>query len=145
MAELTSAPSGTVTVTALPPGAWLKDPLDPTRNLALSCVDGPPTWTRPRGQAVLDALGRTDPIVQTDVRRSRRGELSVTPMSQTEADRLDVLLGSARVLLLQIPAVSTAWRGDHAYVVCVGDDTAESLGALDNRTVSVPLVEVRAP
>lgn len=145
--------SGTVTaggptanVVHRPLTPWLKDPADPGRNLALSCLEGL-TWTRARGQAVLQVLGRPDPVVQTDVRRSRTGTLTATAATQDELDQLDSLLEVPTVLLLAVPPATAGWRGQNVYVVATGDDSNALLGDVpfDYRTVSVPVTEVRRP
>lgn len=146
MPQLASTPSEVSTVIPTADRAWLKDPLDPARSLPLSCVDNV-AWTRTRAQAVLTPLGRPDPVVQTDVRRLRTGDLTTTPATQAEATALDGLVDSTRTMLLQVPPAQPGWYGTHAYVLFAGDDTATALGQVpvDNRTVTVPLVEVRRP
>lgn len=140
-----SASSASIVATLL--SAWLKDPLDPASNVALSCLDGI-TDTKGRNVAVLLPLGAKLPIVQSDVRRARTATVSVTPATQAETDAINHLLDQpARVLLLQQPAAKSPWRGRQMYLVATGDDTSAPIGDVpaDNRTMSFPVAEVRAP
>lgn len=134
-------------VTADLDGAWLKDVADPSRNVALSCLDGI-SPTRNRTTAVLNPLGATYPVVQTDARQARGFTVSVTPATQAEDDAIGELLDdTSEVLLLQRPPADLSWRGFNAYVVIAGDDTETPLGAVDSdiTTRSFPVVEVAAP
>lgn len=149
MAEIVSSPSSPVAVVPQPTSAWLKDPLFPTRNVALSCV-GTIEWTRPREQTSLTPLGRADPIVQTGVRRLRTGTLALTVLSQAELDAVDALLnprpdGTLATLLYQGLAPA-GWRGDNVYAI-PGDDTSAPVGQAPTgaRDLSIPVTEVLRP
>lgn len=146
MPEVASLPSAQVCVKPSLVQSWLKDPLRPERNVAVSCVAGI-TLTRARQQAVLEGLDRVDPIVQTGVRRSRRGQVTVTPMTPTEAAAVDALLDAPAVLLLQQPAEAEGWPGLSLYFAVTGDDAAAPVGqaSIPQRDVTFGITEVRAP
>jgi hypothetical protein len=78
---------------------WLKDPTRPGRNRAVM-VQANPVLDRPRPQGVNDVIGRRDPIVVSDIRRTRRGQLVLITLTDDDADDL-LDLTDADVLLFQ--------------------------------------------
>lgn len=100
--------------------AWLRHPGVP----ALSCVvdfQGEGTPRRPVAQAVLEPLGRRDPIVLTDGRRkAKRGEFTLRTKTDEEAANLLALVDDAAVLLLDLPATAQYGMVPHQYVA-LGD------------------------
>lgn len=146
MAKIASAPSVLGTLTPHLDGPWIKDPLRPERNTAIGCLAGV-AFTRTREQVVHDGLGRTYPIVQTGVRRRRRGQVTVTPLTAVEAASVEVLLDSAATLLLQDEAEADGWPGLHLYFAVTGDDTSTPIGNVPapQRDVSFGVTESRRP
>lgn len=146
MAEISSEPSEPIGVVHTPDGPWLKDPLVPARNVALSCL-GLLSFTRSREQAVHEGVGRTFPIVQTGARRSRRATVTLTPSTVAEAAGVELLLDSGTTLLLTEPADEPGWPGVHVYFRVTGDDTLAPIGpaAIPQRDVTFGLTEVREP
>jgi hypothetical protein len=99
-------PTSTATVigssTLCPYVTWLKDPLDPTKNIVLS-LTAPLTWTRPENSSADWPLGRTTAMVITDgVRKGITAKLTVHAYSTSYA-ALMAALDSQRTMLLQFP------------------------------------------
>lgn len=99
MPIITSSAGGTVTATVSPTRCWLKDPTDPTRNIAVHLVSWAPKQNKKA--AKFDPPGRTRSIVLHGTDMGDEGPLEVRTESKTEYDALKLLLDSNRVLLLQ--------------------------------------------
>lgn len=79
---------------------WLKDPLEPARNMVVEINDiGEFTYDTPAGFHTV--LGRPDPVAVGEVRRAATGELKLNTETKTEADRIRTITASGHVLLLQ--------------------------------------------
>jgi hypothetical protein len=84
---------------------WLKDPLEPSRNMQVQLQPpGDITYTTPSG--VHNILGRPDPIVVTTIRQAATGQFQFYTASQDERDRMHYITASGNVLLLQSNQVS---------------------------------------
>lgn len=79
---------------------WLKDPAQPQLNLRVM-VKTAPAWKQPIEQQQFRVRGRTAPVVISDVRASREGDLVAWTQSDTEREALRFLLASGNVLLWQ--------------------------------------------
>jgi hypothetical protein len=79
---------------------WLKDPLEPIRNLPVQVVDmSEYDYIAPTG--VHTVLGRPDPITVGDIRQAATGALTLFTEAKDERERLHLLTSSGHVLLLQ--------------------------------------------
>ena len=108
--ELRSATTGAVTqsrrsvlVTVPDPGGsmvWLKDPVEPQRNLLL-VGETPPSWTREIETGEFRVRGRRNTVVLTDVRQGYTGDVEVFTRSDEERRLLHWLLDTGRPILIQ--------------------------------------------
>ncbi len=108
------AHNGTSTITSTPvtvstDRVWLKNPGRPGLNLPVRLAEIP-ARERPRRQVVFEPLGRSDPIVVSDVLSTARGRVRFVTLTDTEADSLLRSLDSTTVALLQIPGNRFASR-----------------------------------
>lgn len=79
---------------------WLKDPLEPARNVQVSIEDiGEFTYETPTGFHTV--MRRPDPIAIGEVRRAATGEIKLLTETTTDSDRIHYLTASGNVLLLQ--------------------------------------------
>lgn len=85
---------------------WLKHPFDPTLNMVV-VPRSQPTRHRVARSAKHRVLGRSTPVVLSDVRESWEGELVLRLDTQAEQDDLDALLAEMVPLLLQAPGDAT--------------------------------------
>lgn len=101
---LRSAPSALATLDTSLPSWWLKDPLDPTRNVAIQMAPGSLELVYTEALVVFEPLGRADHVVLTDsvVRLAKLG-LEVAYFSTAQRDALVRLQSGQRPLLLQDP------------------------------------------
>lgn len=81
---------------------WLKDPLDPSRNMVV-CLRRSPSSTRQARRGVFSIVGQASPIVVSDVMSSVETDLEVHATTIAETADLVTLATSAAVLLLQTP------------------------------------------
>lgn len=106
------APPGTATishtsepVTLSSPGPdmiVMKDPGLPARNMAVQAKLAP-NWGRKSRRGIHEPRGRARPIIIGDRRLSREGVLQVWTPDDDQRQRLDWLIDSGSVLLLQFP------------------------------------------
>lgn len=78
--------------------AWLTDPFRPGRGLRV-LVKQAPEWKQSIEQAVYKIRGRSAPVIQSDVRGSREGDLVCWTTSDEEREALRFLLSSGNPLL----------------------------------------------
>jgi hypothetical protein len=136
--------SDPLTLDYTPTEVWLKDPGLPQRNVRLVVQTPMPTWKRPARQGVNTVHGRTLPVVISDVRGGKTGDLTV--VTETEEDRrdLDWVLSSGGTLLLQWPP---GWGEEDMYV-SIGDISAAPVvdyAEFSDRTWILPLTQVDRP
>lgn len=92
-----SAPS---TVTWTTENDWLKDPLEPARNIEVLVSDmSEYAYDTPTG--IHTVLGRPDPVTIGEVRRAATGTLTLTTLTREDRDRLHYITASGHVLLFQ--------------------------------------------
>lgn len=110
----------TFSVTVDPPAdsgyVWLADPGQPARNMLLM-VGGAPDWKRAVERGVYRVRGAKRPVVVSDVRAEREGDLDAVTFTEAEANALHFLLDEGSVLLIR---ARPGWGLDKAYV-SVGD------------------------
>lgn len=136
--------SDPVTLDAPATDVWLKDPGLPQRSVRVTVSTPMPTWQRPSRQSVSHVRGRRLPVVISDVRGGRTGDLTI--VTETEADRRALwwVLDAGSTLLLQWPP---GWGEEDMYVQ-VGD--VQSAPVVDyaefqDRAFVLPLTEVDRP
>lgn len=144
MATIVSNPSSTVTLTAVSgptPSFWLKDPTDPTVNIAIN-VQSQHDTSRDERATTFNPLGRTRPVVVADTVLGADGRLDLLTFTAADYTALLVMMNRQRVFLLQSP-YAEQW-----YIRLVGQ-RASSLSAgpaaSPYRKTSVSYVEVDAP
>lgn len=93
----------TATVTPNQAAVWLKNPLRPFLNRAVTVVDIDDI-TRATRSALFDVIGRTLPVARTDLMSGRSTTLTLRVTSRVDADDLDGMLAVGEVLLVQAPA-----------------------------------------
>ncbi len=136
--------SDAITLPADETTAWLKDPGLPQRSCRVTVAPPMPTWRTTAQQGVNQIRGRRLPVVISDVRGGRTGELTVVTETSAERQALDWVLQPGSVLLLQWPP---EWGEDDMYV-SVGDVTAAPIAdfaQFHDRTWVLPLTEVDRP
>ena len=121
---------------------WLKSISRPFLNQPINLSHVGPI-TRPGRNGIFDVIGRSLPIAVSDVRGSRRYELTVWTETGQAAQNLDLLLASGDTLFLHAPAGSALRSGVYS---AVGDTQELAYSDQDpTRMFTLPLVEVAAP
>lgn len=136
--------SDPVTLAAEVTDVWLKDPGLPQRSVKITVATPMPTWTTQARQGVNQVRGRRLPVVLSDVRGGRTGDLTVVTETTADREALDWVLASGAVLLLQWPP---GW-GEQDMYVSVGDVQAAPVveyAEFHDRTWVLPLTEVDRP
>lgn len=137
----------TYSVTVDPPAdsdyVWLTDPGEPGRN-QLVMVEEPPSWTRDVARGVYPPRGAKMPVILSDVRQSRVGDLKVLTWTADQEAALDWLLDTGSVLLLR---ARPGWGLDRVYVSIgqVSEPRLVPLGYETGRRWTLPLTEVARP
>lgn len=148
--EPTFTTVGTDTVTPTQTGAWVKFPLFPAFNQEVDLCD----WSdvvRPARGAVFPVLGRRDPVAVTEVRGSRRFDVTIYAEDSDANDELMDALASGEVILLQTPGPSETCnlnrrRFPEQGYFFVGDVTSSRpVRGSATHVVTLPLTEVAAP
>ncbi|MEU7039836.1 hypothetical protein AB0A77_02105 [Streptomyces varsoviensis] len=123
---------------------WLKDPGLPARSMRATVGTPLPSWQRQARQGVHPVRYRSRPIVISDVRSSRTGNLVLVTHTEDERDALWWVLDSGNPLLIQWPP---GWGESDVYV-SVGDVTETHITELAehiDRTWTLALTEVDRP
>ncbi|MEU9498256.1 hypothetical protein [Streptomyces sp. NPDC048196] len=136
--------AGPVTLAAPDPTmVWLKDPIEPMRNVQLQAQHPLPSFQRPIEQAVQRVIGRRNAVVYSGERSGAEGDLVLFTRTAEERDRLNWLLDPGHVLFIQA-APQSGWRDLYATVAEAAD---ASDGSNDGtwRDWTLPLTEVDRP
>lgn len=145
MPTLSSDPSGSEEVEHDPPSVWLKVPTDPTLNMAVQITSRSPL-DRSRARSVLYAMQRPDPVVVSDVRRTRKGSIGVLVEDQAARSALEAILDADVTVLIAWPAEVPGETGENIYVQFLDDSTRPfTLRRHSEREVLLPFVEVATP
>ncbi len=132
-----------VLIAALVAGlVWLKNVGRPYLNRRVT-VAGFSDVVAPARGGVFDVLGRRLPVAVTDVRGSRRYELTLVAADAAEASAIEFALSFGDTMLLHVPAGCVVPASMHVFV---GDlATSRHSARATRRFLSLPLTEVDAP
>lgn len=135
--------SSPLSTTPVLTGVWLKSVPRPFLNRQVT-VTGFSDVTRPGRGGVLEVLGRRDPVALTEVRGSRRFDLTIRAADAAEVAALETFFSFGDVVHLHVPATSLVPRSGHFFV---GDVTSRRPPRHDAvaRYFDLPLTEVEAP
>lgn len=135
--------TATGALTPTPTQVWLKSVARPFLNRPVTVHDYSDI-TRPARGAVFDVIGRRLPVAVTEIRGSRRFELTLRANTTDEVDALELFAAFGDVVYLQPPAGSPVPGPLYAHV---GDVTVSKGGRhqLPLRFLTWPLTEVDAP
>ncbi|PPS86416.1 hypothetical protein [Streptomyces sp. MH60] len=123
---------------------WLKDPGLPQRSVRVTVGTPMPSWRTTARQGVNTVHGRRLPVVLSDVRGGKTGDLTVVTETTEEKAALEWVLSAGNVLLLQWPP---GW-GEADMYVSVGDVSAAPMAdyaEFHDRTWTLPLTETERP
>lgn len=122
---------------------WLKDPIEPQRNLHLMAQHPLPRMAQGIDQAISRVVGRSAPVVHSGQRYSGAGDLVVFTRTSAELTGLEWLLKPGHPLFIQASPVS-GWRDLYA---SVGEMTPAPDGSDEDdwSVVTLPLTEVDRP
>ena len=140
MASLSSAASSTSSVTLSLSSWWLKNPEDPSLNLAISIVDDKLTMKRPIDAAFFSPLGRDRKVKVGELARGveLQAELEFFDLDELRSFEWEINI-QGRVWLLQSP-FSEQW-----YVAQDGSFTTHQYNYPDYFTGDLGLIEVDQP
>ncbi|MGW0566065.1 hypothetical protein [Streptomyces tauricus] len=99
---------------------WLKDPLEPQRNVRLLAQEPMPTLTRDVERAEHRVEGRRNSVWLSGVRGGVSGDLALFTRSAAEKSDLDWLLDPGHVVFIQASPAS-GWRDLYASIGAVPD------------------------
>ncbi|MGW7247692.1 hypothetical protein [Streptomyces decoyicus] len=122
---------------------WLKDPIEPMRNVQLQAQHPLPAFQRPVEQSVQRVIGRRNAVVYSGERSGAEGDLVLFTRDAEERDRLNWLLDPGHVLFIQASPAS-GWRDLYATVGEIGD-AADGSDDDTWRDWTLPLTEVDRP
>lgn len=121
---------------------WIKSVPRPFLNRPVTVVDFSEVQ-RPARNGVFDVVGRSLPVAVTDVRGSRRYELTVLVDDQADADEFDQILAAGDPVFVHVPTDSLVPASMYAVI---GDTTRARVGRTSRKvTFDLPLTEVAAP
>lgn len=126
-----------------PSDCWLKDPLQPQRNVLLSAAVAP-DWSRPIEQTEYRIRGRRNSVILYDVRGGLTGTLQVWTLTDDERKALHFLLDTGNVLLFQF-APGLGLEDFYAAVGEAGEPRFIPYGGEPRRQWTLPLTEQDAP
>lgn len=133
--------TATVTRRSVADRPWLKFITAPSLNRQLTVVD----WSeieRPSRSSVYQVIGRSDPVVVSDVHGAQRTTLTLATHDVDETDALDAALREGLPCYLQVPQ---SWPLPSMYVT-VGDYRRDKPTHRSRRALwTVPVTEIAAP
>ena len=135
--------TGTPVITPILEGVWIKNVAKPWLNRRVAVVEAS-AIERPTRGGTFDVVGRTNPVTVTDVRASRRLELTILADTAQEANDLELGLSAGDVILLHVPPgcplpIETMYAA-------VGDVESEQVSRYSEvRVLTLPLTETAAP
>lgn len=132
----------TTTITPVLDSPWLKSLTRPFLNRPITVLDFSDV-ERPARGAVFEIQGRRLPIAVTEVRGSRRFELTLACLDVTESEALELFLSFGDVVLVQTPADCPVPGPLYAHVGDISTARKSVYGA--RRYITLPLTEVAPP
>lgn len=142
--------AGTASDTPVQSAVWLKFPLRPFLNRAITLCN----WgdeTRPARGQVFDVLGRRLPVAITEVRGSRRFPIMIKAVDSDEADELALSLSFGETIFLQTPdptvvcLLNMRVYPEHGYFYVEDATSGRPLDGVATWLLTLPLIEVSAP
>jgi hypothetical protein len=136
--------SDPVTLDAETTDVWLKDPGNPARSTRVTVATPMPTWATTARQGTSQVFGRALPVIISDVRSGKTGDLTVVTETDSDWQALSWVLETGNVLLLQWPP---GWGEEDIYV-SVGNVQRAPLvdyAEFHDRTWTLPLTQVDRP
>jgi hypothetical protein len=82
-------------------GWWLIDPLNPTSNMLINIMNESWKQNRNREQAVYKVMGRSDPVVVSDVVRLRKGSFDIEFLGNAAYNSFEDMWETNNILLLK--------------------------------------------
>lgn len=122
---------------------WIKVVARPYLNRPVDVVDFSEV-TRPARAGVFDVVGRSFPVVVSDVRGSRRWALGVKVDTADAARDFDLLLASGEPVFVHVPADCRV-PGGYAHVEATAEARPSGGRRSVRRVFTLPLIEVAAP
>lgn len=151
--ELRSSITGAITgtrastpVALADPGdsmVWLKDPVEPQRNLLLMGKT-PPSWQREIEAGEFRVRGRRNSVILTDVRQGYTGDVEVFTRSDEERHRLHWLLDTGHPILIQT-GPGTGIEDTYAAVGQAAENRLAAYAPEPWREWTLPLTQVDRP
>jgi hypothetical protein len=127
---------------------WLKDPLDPTRNMII-LVAPPFNFKKQEPQQIYQPLGRATAVFVTDGVKGIAGTLTVYSKDKATYDKLQTLVNAGRVLQLQDPFGRSAYvkiSGDQEWDMTIASKLpSETTPIRHYHTVRLPFEETAIP
>lgn len=123
---------------------WIKNIARPFLNRRVTVTD----WSaisRPARGGTFEVVGRTMPVAVTDVRGSRRYELTVTFPDPHAADDFDTVMASGDPVFVHVPSDPDCLVPRSMYAVVGEYEIDRRTPRARRRYVSLPLTEVAAP
>lgn len=122
---------------------WLRSLSIPTNSIAIR-FNQLPTQTRDRPQGVFPVIGRSDPVVVSDVLRLGSGSFTLVTFTDAEARALVTLLETVGPMLLQLRP-SDRWGSRYITVGNVTERRVINLTGGPDRYWDISYTEVAAP
>ena len=142
-ADTVLATSELDTITWTTENEWLKDPLEPIRNMPVRIVDmSEYDYATPTG--VFPVLGRPDPVTVAQIRTAATGDVTLLTLDDEERDRMHYLTASGHTLLLQ-SSQSSGVGNMYISVLGVKEQRAIYLRDHSERLWTLTYQEVGAP
>lgn len=121
---------------------WLKNVNHPSQNRAVTVVANP-ELTRRRPQGVNVVIGRSDPVIVSDVRSLTSGPLQF--VTQTDQDRIDLLVLLANDVLFFQARPGAAFGQKYIAIGDVVETPVNTVATQADRWISVGFYEVLIP
>lgn|SRR5215217_1325228 len=132
----------TQTITPVLTGVWIKNPSRPSLNIQVD-VNDVSAITRSARTEVFDIIGRTNPVVVSDVQSSRSLTLVFTTKTLAEYRDMDARLATGQPIFVQAPGLDE--QVPTMYAVIRDITVSKNSMFTEWRQFTLPLVEVAAP
>lgn len=132
-----------VSITPVLSGIWLKSIYRPFLNRMIRVLRGFVETTQQFRGGAFNIVGRSVPVVVTDLRGSREWQLGVCTNTAEQTTSFDIMLSSGDPFFLHVPDMTNL--PIPSMHIKVGDTNAQKVAFSDKRTWSLPLTEIAAP